>query len=218
MKDFYLCLQPFIFFYFVYISNDIPSKKPLSYHPSPCLNGIAPPTTHTYITTLAFPYIGALNPIRPKGCSSHWCPTRPSPATYAAGAMGPSMCILWLVVQSPGAPRGLTSWHSCSPNLAATPSVPSVHSQTPALQNPAFRLMVGCGHPLLHLSTSGRAAKEIVISGFCQQALPSIGNIIRVCGLYMEWIPRWNSLWLAFPSVSTPHFVSTFPSVFCSPF
>ena len=27
-----------------------------------------------------------------------WCPTSPSSATYAAGVMGPSMCILWLVV------------------------------------------------------------------------------------------------------------------------
>jgi hypothetical protein len=30
--------------------------------------------------------------------SSHSCPTRPSSATHAAGAMGPSMCTLWLVV------------------------------------------------------------------------------------------------------------------------
>ena len=27
----------------------------------------------------------------------------------------------------------------------------------------------------------------------------------------MGWIPRWGSLWMAFPSVSAPHFVSIFP-------
>lgn len=27
----------------------------------------------------------------------------------------------------------------------------------------------------------------------------------------MEWIPRWGSLWMAFPSVSAPHFVFVFP-------
>jgi hypothetical protein len=39
-----------------------------------------------------------LNLHRTKGLSSQWWPTRPSSATYAAGAMSPTMCILWLVV------------------------------------------------------------------------------------------------------------------------
>ena len=33
-----------------------------------------------------------------KDLSSHWCLTSPSSATYAAGAMGPYMFTLWLVV------------------------------------------------------------------------------------------------------------------------
>jgi len=44
------------------------------------------------------PYTGGYSLGRTKGFSSHWCPTRPSSATYAAGAMGPSMCTLWMVV------------------------------------------------------------------------------------------------------------------------
>jgi hypothetical protein len=52
---------------------------------------------------LAFPCTGASNLHWMKGLFSHWCPTRPSSATYAAGAMGPSMCTLWLVVSSLGA-------------------------------------------------------------------------------------------------------------------
>ena len=40
---------------------------------------------------------------------------------YAAWVKGPSMCILWLLVQSPGAPRSLASWHCCSPHGNANP-------------------------------------------------------------------------------------------------
>ena len=47
---------------------------------------------------LASPYTEASNLLRTKGLSSHWCPTRPSSATYAAGAMGLSMYTFWLVV------------------------------------------------------------------------------------------------------------------------
>jgi hypothetical protein len=36
--------------------------------------------------------------LRTKGLSSHWYPTRPSSATYAEGALSPSMCTLYLVV------------------------------------------------------------------------------------------------------------------------
>jgi hypothetical protein len=51
------------------------------------------------------------------------------------------------------------------------------------------------------------------MSGFYQQALPGIHNNVWVWWLYMGWIPRWGSLWMAFPSVSAPHFVSVFPPV-----
>jgi hypothetical protein len=61
------------------------------------------PPTHSCLPALAFPYTGALNTLRPKGLSSHWCPTRPSSAKYAVRDIGLSMCTLWLVVQSPGA-------------------------------------------------------------------------------------------------------------------
>lgn len=56
------------------------------------------PLTYSYPPALAFPYNGALNTLRPEGHSSNWCPTRPSSTTYVGSTMGPSMCILWLVV------------------------------------------------------------------------------------------------------------------------
>jgi hypothetical protein len=62
--------------------NPIPSPSPASmrvfYHPP----------THSCLPALKFPYTGALVLHRTKGPSSHWCPTRPSSATYAAGANG----------------------------------------------------------------------------------------------------------------------------------
>jgi hypothetical protein len=55
-------------------------------------------TPHSCLPALAFPYPGALTLHRTKGLSFHFCLTRPPSATYAAGAMGPSMCTLRLVV------------------------------------------------------------------------------------------------------------------------
>jgi hypothetical protein len=51
-------------------------------------------------------------------------------------------------------------------------------------------------------------SQETAISGSYQQVLPSIHNNVQIWWLYMGWIPRWGSLWMAFPSVSAPHFVS----------
>jgi hypothetical protein len=41
--------------------------------------------------------------------------------------------------------------------------------------------MVGCEHPPLYLSGSGRTSQETAIWGFHQQALPSIHNSPWVC-------------------------------------
>jgi len=76
-----------------------------------------------------------------------------------------------------------------------------------------FSPMVGCEHPPLYLSGSGRVPQETAISSSCQQALPSIHNSIWVWQLYMGWIPRCDILWMAFPSVSAPYSVSIFPPV-----
>ena len=65
------------------------------------------PPTHSCLPILAFPYIRASSLHRAQDLSSHWCPTRQSSATYAAGAMGPSIYTLWLVVWSLGALEGL---------------------------------------------------------------------------------------------------------------
>jgi hypothetical protein len=70
--------------------------------------------------------------------------------------------------------------------------------------------MFGCGHPHLYWSGSGRASWGTAISGFCQQVLLGISNSVWVWCQQMGWIPRWGSLWVAFPSVSAPLFVPEF--------
>ena len=88
-----VCVCVFIFFldiFFIYISNvfsfpGLPFRNPLSHTPSPCLYESASPTppTHPHPPALAFPYTGASNTLRPKGLSSHLCPTRPSSSMYS---------------------------------------------------------------------------------------------------------------------------------------
>jgi hypothetical protein len=68
--------------------------------------------------------------------------------------------------------------------------------------------MVDCEHPPLYWLCSGTASQEIAISGSCQQSLLGIHNSVWVWCLYMGWILRWGSLWMAFTSVSAQHFVS----------
>jgi hypothetical protein len=86
----FLFLSPFFFLldiFFIYFST-------FSTLPPPPAHQV----TQSCFPVLAFPYTGAWNLLRTKGLSSQWCLTRPSSATYAAGAMDPSMCTLWLVV------------------------------------------------------------------------------------------------------------------------
>ncbi|EDL41692.1 mCG148474 [Mus musculus] len=72
-------------------------------------------------------------------------------------------------------------------------------------------LMVGCEHPHLYWSGAGRTSQGTAITGSCQQALLGISNSVWVWCLHVGWIPRWGSLWMAFPSVSALFFVPAFP-------
>ena len=78
---------------------------------------------------------------------------------------------------------------------------------------PVLSPMADCKHPPLYLSGSGRASQETALSGSWQHALLGIHNSIWVWWLYLGWIPRWGSLWMAYPLVCASHFVSVFPPV-----
>jgi hypothetical protein len=71
--------------------------------------------------------------------------------------------------------------------------------------------MAGCEHPLMYWPGSSRASQETAVSGTCQQTLFGISNSVWVCCLHVGWIPRWGSLWMAFPPVSVLLFVPVFP-------
>ena len=71
--------------------------------------------------------------------------------------------------------------------------------------------IVGCEHPHLYWPGSGKTSQGTAISGLCQQARLGIINIVWVWCLQIGWAPRWGSLWIAFPSDSTPLFVHVFP-------
>ena len=154
--------------FFIYISNVIPfpglpSRSPLSHPFFPCLYEGTP--THSYLPALAFLYTGALNTLRPKVPLLPRCPARPSSATYVAGAMSPSMCTLWLVVQSLGA-VGVWPLDIVAPPMGLkTHSTPSVSSPTPPSGTP-------CSVKWLQASTSVFIRLSQSLSGDSHIRLP----------------------------------------------
>jgi len=121
-------------------------------------------------------------------------------------------CVLFCWWFSPWELWGdLFGWYCCSSYGFANPFSSFSSFSNSSIGDPTLSPMVGCEHPPLYLSGSGRASQETSIPGSYQHALLGICNSVLVWWLYMGWIPRWSSLWMAFPSVSAPHFVSIFP-------
>jgi hypothetical protein len=102
-------------------------------------------------------------------------------------------CELW---------RGLVGWHCCSSYGVANPFSSSSPSPNSSIGVPMLSPMVGCEHPHLYWSDSGRASQKTAIAGSCQLALLGISNSDWIWCFFMEWIPRLGSLWMAFPSIS----------------
>jgi hypothetical protein len=71
-------------------------------------------------------------------------------------------------------------------------------------------LIVGSEHQHLYWSGSGKTSQGTAIPGSCQQARFGISNCVRLWYLQVWWIPRWGSLWIAFPSVADPLFFPVF--------
>ena len=119
--------------------------------------------THSHFLVLAFPSTGVSSLLRTKGLSSHWCLTRPSCAADAAGAMGPSMCTLWLVVESVGA-LVLLLVHWCSSYEAAISFTSFSPFSNSSIGDLVLIPLVVCEQPTLYLSGTGKASLEKVIS------------------------------------------------------
>ena len=129
---------------------------------------------HSHLTTLPFLYTGASNLHRTKGLSSNWCQIRTSCAIYVVGAMGPSMCTLWLLVSSLGSLECLIGWYCYSSyGIANSFSSFSPFSNS-SIGDPGFSSMVAWVYPPLYLLSSGKAFQETAISDSCQQAFLGI--------------------------------------------
>ena len=83
------------------------------------------------------------------------------------------------------------------------PSAPLVLPCNSSTGIPRLSPMVGYKYLHLCWSGAGRTSQETTISGSCQQVLLGISNSVGFWCLQMGWIPRWGSLWMAFP----PEFV-----------
>jgi hypothetical protein len=129
----YLATHCYVYFYYIFSLFTFqmaflvsPPKTPYHIHPP-----LAHQPTHSHFPILAFPYTGASTLYRIKSLSSHWCSKRPPSATYAAGAMGPFMCILWF---NPWELWGHWLVHIVVPSMGMqSPSEPSILSLAPSL-------------------------------------------------------------------------------------
>jgi hypothetical protein len=115
----------FFFFYlldifFIYISNVVPfpgspllAKPPIPLPPPPASVRVLPPTPASlpwHSPTLGHrTFIGPKTSAPIDDLEGYICGCYISSATYVAGAMGLSMCTLWLVVYSMGALGDLVS-------------------------------------------------------------------------------------------------------------
>ena len=110
----------------------------------------------------------------------------------------------------PGSSGALVGWYCCSYEVGNPFSSFSLFSNS-STGGPVLSPMVDFEGLPLYLSGSGRASQGTKISGSCQWALFGIHNTVWVGCLFMGWIPRWGSLWMAFPSVSASYPFSIFP-------
>jgi hypothetical protein len=104
------------------------------------------PPNHSHLPTLHSPTLGHLSSLhRTKDLSFHWCMTRPSSATYAAGAMcTPLLMALSLGVlggRGEGSPVG---WHGCSSYGVANPFNSFSPFSNSSIRDPTLSPMVGC--------------------------------------------------------------------------
>jgi hypothetical protein len=168
--------------FFIYISNvfpfqGLPFRTPLS-HPLPLSLGGCSPYTHPPPFSLpGIPLHWGIEDPQAQGSLLPLMPNKAILCHICGWSMGPSMCTLWLVVQSLGA---LGVWPVDTVALSMglqPPSALSVPSPT-SIRDSVLSPMVGCKHLSLYLSGSGRASQETAISGSCKQTLPSIRKIV----------------------------------------
>ena len=81
------------------------------------------------------------------------------------------------------------------------PSAPTSLSLTPPLGAPCSVQWLAVSICLCICQALAELLRRQPYQGFHQQAPPDIHNSVQVWCLYVGWIPRWSSLWMAFPLV-----------------
>jgi hypothetical protein len=205
---------------FIYISNIIPLLC------FPSTDSVSLPSPSASMRVLPHPPTHPLPPHCP-GISLHWgiqpsqdqgplLPLIPDKAilcylcSWSHGSLHVYSSVGGLVPGSCGR-GGLVGWYCGSFYGVGNPF--SFFSPFPnsTIGVPMLNPMVGWEHPHLYWSGFGRASQETAITGSCLQVLLGIHSSVWVWCPYIGWIPRWGSLWMAFPSVSAPHFGPVFP-------
>ena len=108
-------------------------------------------------------------------------------------------CVQWVGGLGPVI-SGVLVGSYCSSSYGGGNPFSSFHpSSSSSIGDPVLSLMVGWQHPHKYFSGTGRASQVTAIPGSRQQAVVGIHNSVCVWWLYMGWIPRWGSLYMAFP-------------------
>jgi hypothetical protein len=171
------------------------------------------PSTYSCLTALAFPYAGASSLYRIKDLPVSLMPDKAILCyicSWSHGSLHVYSLVGDLVPGSSGEvwlvdivvlPMGLQ-----------TPSAPSVFSLTPLLGSPcSTQWTIGSICLCICQALAEPLRRQLYQAPVSKHFLAF--TIVTGFGgwLYMGWIPRWGSLWMAFPSVSAWLFVPVFP-------
>jgi hypothetical protein len=137
-------------------------------HIHPLLPYPHPPTSWIW----HFPVLGHIKFARLRGLSSHWWPTRPSFATYAARDTSSGV---------------LVSSYCCSTYRVADPFSSLGALSSSSIGGPVFHPIDDCEHPLLYLPGTVIVSQETAISRSFQHNLVGICNSVCFWWLIMGW-------------------------------
>jgi hypothetical protein len=174
-------------------SPSFPSENPLSHPTSPCS-----PTHPLSLPCPAIPLHWGIEPSQDQGPLLPLMSNKPNLCYIGSWSHGSLHVYFWLVVYSLGALGVLVGSYCCPSYGAANPFSSFGSFSSSSIGDPVLSPMIGCKHPPLYLSGTGRASQERAISGSCQQALVGIHNSVWVwwgfCFLRTASVPQFPHL------------------------
>ena len=163
------------------------------------------PPILSYLTALAFPYTGnrAFTGQKASPIDARLLHTRPEPWVPPCTLFG-----LWSSSQE--------QWGTWQVDTVALPyrAAKSLSSFSPfanfSIGDPVLSPMVSFNIHFCICQTLEEPLRRQPYQAPVSKHFPASSIAFRFDDS-IRWIPRWGSLWLTFPSVSTPHFISIFP-------